>query len=149
MRLLLIASTGGHLSQLLELRDWWGGHERHWVTFRKDDAVSALANESVTYAFHPTTRHLGNALRNGALALSVIREVRPDVIVSTGAGVAFPFFVVARTLRIRTAYLEVYDRIRRPTLTGRLCYPLCDVFMVQWPDQQLAYPDGRLVGPVY
>lgn len=149
MRILLVASTGGHLSQLVELESAWQDHERHWVTFDKKDARIALAGEDVSYAFHPTTRNLPNALRNALLAISVLRRVRPDLVVSTGAGVAVPFFVVARTMRIRTAYLEVYDRITLPTLSGRICYPISDVFMVQWPEQLAAYPDAELVGPVY
>lgn len=149
MKLLLVASTGGHLAQLLELRDWWQAHERHWVTFCKPDAVSSLANESVTWAYHPTTRNVPNAMRNLVLAGEVIRHQRPDVVVSTGAGVAVPFFLVARFARVRTAYLEVYDRVELPTLSGRLCYPLSDAFLVQWPQQLRAYRDGALVGPVY
>lgn len=149
MNLLLVASTGGHLSQLIELREWWSQHERQWVTFDKEDARSALAGERVHYAYHPTTRNLPNAARNLVLASRLVHRLRPDVIVSTGAGVAFPFFLVARTLGIRTAYLEVYDRIDMPTLTGRLCYPLSDAFLVQWPQQQRRYPGSVLVGPVY
>ncbi len=149
MKLLLVASTGGHLSQLVELRDWWSRHEREWVTFDKEDARAALQGESVWHAHHPTTRNLPNAARNAALAVDILRSTRPDIVVSTGAGVAVPFFAVARLLRIRTAYLEVYDRITLPTLSGRICYPISDAFMVQWPEQQAAYPRSVLVGPVY
>jgi hypothetical protein len=60
--------------------------------------------------------------------------------------VAFPFFVVGRILGVRTVYLEVYDRITRPTLTGRLCYPLADMFLLQWPEQAGRYPRGQVIG---
>lgn len=146
MRLLLVSSSGGHLAQLLLLRPWWEVEERHWVTFDSRDAVSALAGESVSWAYHPTTRNLPNAARNLALAWRLMRRQRPDVVVSTGAGVAFPFFVVARLLRVRTVYIEVFDRIDDPTLTGALCYPLSDVFALQWPEQQRQYPQGEVVG---
>ncbi|MFT4288906.1 PssD/Cps14F family polysaccharide biosynthesis glycosyltransferase [Nocardioides sp.] len=146
MKVLLIASTGGHLAQLVALRPAWQDHDRHWITFDKPDARGALADERVTWAYHPTTRNLPNAIRNLGLAWRVLLRDRPDVIVSSGAGVAFPFFVVARLLRIRTVYLEVFDRIELPTLTGKLCYPLADAFALQWPEQQASYPDGVLVG---
>jgi UDP-N-acetylglucosamine:LPS N-acetylglucosamine transferase len=68
------------------------------------------------------------------------------VVVSTGAGVAFPFFVLARLLRIKTVYVEVYDRIESPTLTGRLCHPFSDLFLLQWEEQQRFYSKGRLIG---
>lgn len=146
MKMMLVASTGGHLTQLLLLRDLWEKHERHWVTFRKPDAVSALAGETVTWAHHPTTRNLPNAWRNLRLAGELVARVRPDVVISSGAGVAFPFFVMARIRQVRTVYVEVFDRIEHPTLTGSLCYPLTDVFALQWLEQKRQYPDGKVIG---
>ncbi|WP_283139104.1 PssD/Cps14F family polysaccharide biosynthesis glycosyltransferase [Rhizohabitans arisaemae] len=145
-RALLVCSTGGHLTQLYRLSDWWRRHERVWVTFDKADARSLLAEEDVRWAHHPTTRNIPNMLRNFRLALRLLRRERPDVIVSTGAGVAFPFFVLAKLFRIPTVYLEVYDRIDTGTLTGRLCYPITGLFLLQWPEQQRQYPRGVVVG---
>lgn len=148
LHVLLVASTGGHLAQLLQLRTWWSQHERTWVTFDKPDASSTLDGETVVHAFHPTTRHLPNLARNTALARRVLNQLRPDVVVSTGAGLALPFFVLARSHRIPTVYLEVYDRIDSTTMTGRLCRPWTTSFCVQWPEQQPLYPGSELVGPV-
>lgn len=147
MKVLLIASTGGHLAQLLPLRDWWEQHERLWVTFRKPDAIAALDGEPTAWAHHPTTRNIPNALRNLGLAVKTLRTMRPDVVVSTGAGVSLPFFVVARFLRIRTVYIEVFDRVDSATLTGRLSYPLSDAMCTQWPEQRAIYPESVLIGP--
>jgi UDP-N-acetylglucosamine:LPS N-acetylglucosamine transferase len=105
-----------------------------------------LRGENVIPAFAPTTRNIPNAVRNLRLAIRVIRAEQPDVVVSDGAGVAFPFFVVARALRVPTVYLEVYDRISRPTLTGKLCYPFTELFLLQWPEQALNYPRGQVIG---
>lgn len=146
MKVMLVCSSGGHLAQLYQLRPWWRQHDRTWVTFADAQAQSLLKGETLVPAFAPTTRNIPNAVRNLGLAIRLIRAERPDVIVSDGAGVAFPFFLVARAHRIRTVYLEVYDRISRPTLTGRLCYPLTDLFLLQWPEQIAHYPRGRLIG---
>ena len=91
------------------------GHVRH------DDARSALAGRDVVECYHPTTRHLPNLVRNTWLAWRVLRRERPAVVVSSGAAVAVPFFVLARLLRVPTVYVEVFDRIDSRTLTGRLC----------------------------
>jgi beta-1,4-N-acetylglucosaminyltransferase len=146
MKVMLVCSSGGHLAQLYRLRPWWRQHERTWVTFSGAQAASLLKNEAVVPAYAPTTRNVPNALRNLRLAVRLIRTGRPDVIVSDGAGVAFPFFLVARAYRIPTVYLEVYDRISRPTMTGRLCYPLAGLFLLQWPEQAIRYPRGRVIG---
>ncbi|WP_189240724.1 PssD/Cps14F family polysaccharide biosynthesis glycosyltransferase [Planomonospora parontospora] len=146
MKALLVCSTGGHLTQLHRLRPWYEQHERHWVTFEKADAESLLAGEEVTWAYHPTTRNLRNLIRNLWLAVKLVPRYRPDVVVTTGAGVAYPFFLLGRLYGARTVYLEVYDRIDSGTLTGRLCYPLADLFLLQWPEQQRRYPRGVVVG---
>ena len=145
-RALLVGSAGGHLLQLYRLRPWWEHVERRWVTFDQPDARSILADEVGHPAHHPTTRNLPNLIRNTVLAWRLMRRWRPDVVISTGAGVAFPFFLFAKLLGIRTVYVEVYDRIDLPTLTGRLCQPLSDLFLLQWDEQQRFYPRGELIG---
>ena len=117
-----------------------------WVTFDTADAVSMLESEDAVWAFRPTTRNLRNLVRNTLLAWRVLRRFRPTIVVSTGAGVAVPFFVLARLHRIKTVYVEVYDRIDLPTLTGRLCYPFSDLFLLQWEEQRRFYPKGHLIG---
>jgi beta-1,4-N-acetylglucosaminyltransferase len=146
MKVMLVASTGGHLRQLLDMESWWGEHDRVWVTFPEAYAKDTLGQERAIWAFYPTSRNIPNALRNMKLAVKVLRAERPDIIVSTGAGVAVPFFVVARFLKIRTAFIEVFDRIDLPTLTGRMVYPLSDVFAVQWPQQLANFPAGTNIG---
>jgi UDP-N-acetylglucosamine:LPS N-acetylglucosamine transferase len=146
MHVMLVCSSGGHLAQLHRLGSWWKGHDRLWVTFDTVDARSLLAGERVEWAHHPTTRSVPNALRNLRLARRLIDRERPDLVVSDGAGVAVPFFVAARRAGVKTAFIEVYDRIDSRTLTGRLVYPLADLFCVQWEAQKALYPRAELVG---
>lgn len=146
MKVMLVCSYGGHLAQLYRLRPWWQRHERIWVTFPCEQADSLLAGENVLPAYFPTTRNIPNMLRNLRLAIKAIRAERPDVLVSDGAGVAFPFFLAGRVLGIRTVYIELYDRISQPTLTGRLCYPLTELFLLQWPEQAASYRRGQVIG---
>jgi UDP-N-acetylglucosamine:LPS N-acetylglucosamine transferase len=143
---LLVGSSGGHLAQLVALRPWWQERRRTWVTFDTLDARSQLSGERCHWAYHPTTRNLGNAVRNLGLAVRVLRAERPDVVVSTGAGVALPFFLVARLLGVATVYVEVYDRIDNRALTARMCRPLSTLFCVQWEEQLELYPGADVIG---
>jgi len=145
---LLVGSAGGHLAQLMRLRPWWSEMVRTWVTFDKPDARSLLADEAVIWAHHPTTRNVSNLLRNTVLAARQVRRLRPDIVVSTGAGVAVPFIAQARMLAIPTVYVEVFDRIDSPTMSGRMCRPLVSRFCVQWPEQQALYRGSRVIGPL-
>lgn len=145
---LLVCSSGGHLTQLLALRPWWGSRERAWVTSDSAHARSALRGETITWGHFPTTRNLPNLVRNFALAARVLvpRAGRPSVILSTGAGLALPFFVVGRLLRIPTVYIEVFGRVDSRTLTGRLCRPFSRLFLVQWEEQRVLYPGAIVAG---
>jgi beta-1,4-N-acetylglucosaminyltransferase len=147
-RILLVGSSGGHLAQLYRLKPWWRSQERMWVTFHLQDAISLLRDEQVVWGHHPTTRNIPNLIRNAGVAWRVLRRFRPDVVVSTGAGIALPFFVLAGFFGAHTVYIEVFDRIDSPTLTGRLCYPWSDLFLLQWDEQQRFYPDGEVIGAI-
>lgn len=149
MKVLMVCSSGGHLTQLMCLEPWWSEHERRWVTFDTEDATTKLEGEDVVQAFHPTTRNVRNLVRNTWLAWRVLRDYRPDLVLSTGAGVAVPFFWLRRLVGAKSVYLEVFDRVDSPTLTGRLCRPATDLFLVQWPEQTELYRDTVLLGKVW
>lgn len=149
MKICFPTSSGGHLTQLMTLRSFWGVNDRFWVTFDKEDANSKLANERVYHCHYPTNRSVPNLLRNTVLAWKVLREERPDVIVTTGAAVAIPFFFVGRVLGAKTVYIEVIDRVNAPTLSGRLCRPMTDLFVVQWPEMESVYRGSVCLGSVF
>ena len=143
---MFVCSSGGHLTQLYRLKPWWEQHDRRWVTFDTADATSLLAGETVAWAHYPTTRNIPNALRNLRLAWRLLRSERPDVVVSDGAGVAVPFFVIAKVAGLGHRLPRGVRPDRSRTLTGRLCAPFTDLFCVQWPEQQALYPGSRLIG---
>lgn len=145
---LFVCSSGGHLAQLIPLREWGNSHRLRWVTFDTPDATSALAGEDVVTCYYPTTRNIPNLIRNLGLAVKVIRRDRPSLIVSTGAAVAVPFFVLGKLLGIPTVFIEVYDRIDSATLTGKLVRPFTTRYLVQWDEQKTLYPNAVNVGPL-
>lgn len=130
---LLVCSPGGHLLQLLSLEPAWRGLRRAWVTLPGADVSHLLEGEDVTLAHGPTNRSLLNLARNLAVAWRELRAHRPDVVLSTGAGLAVPFFLVGKLLGRRCVYVESLTRIESVSLSGRMVYPLADSFFVQWP----------------
>ncbi len=146
MKICLVSSSGGHLLQLFLLEDWWKKYPRFWVTFKKEDAISSLKEEKVYWAHFPTNRNIINLIRNTFLALKILLKERPKIIVSTGAGVAVPFFYTGKLLGAKLIFIEVYDRIDSPTLSGKLVYPIADAFLLQWKEQKKFYPKGKFIG---
>lgn len=149
MKLLLVTSGGGHLAHLMALRPWWSEHERSWVALDGADTRGRLAGERVHWVRGPTNRSARALLRNGVSAPRVLRRERPDRLVSAGAALAVPYFAWARALRIRTTFIEVMDRIERPSLTGRIVGPIATEVLVHWPEQVRHYPGAIVLGPLW
>lgn len=148
MKVLIVCSSGGHLTQAIALREWWGAHDRSWVTLPTEDARSRLVGEQVVEAHYPTVRNLPNLVLNFGLAHHVLAETRPDLVFSTGAAIALPFFMEAHGYGARTVFLEPVDRITTASLTGRLVYPFADRFLVQWESLREIYPEAVDIGVV-
>ena len=147
-RILLVATPGGHLMQLMSLQPAWRGLEATWVTLPAADSMRLLDGENVVMAHGPTCRNVPNLLRNLVLAWHTIRAGDPDVILSTGAGLAVPFFVVGKLLRKRLVYVESLTRVEDLALSGTLVYPIADAFFVQWDRAARRRRRARFCGSV-
>jgi UDP-N-acetylglucosamine:LPS N-acetylglucosamine transferase len=113
---MLIASSGGHIYEMFCLREFWKDKERVWVSFPTEDAKYLLRDETdVHWAAHPTVRNLPNLIRNLMLAQRLLRAIRPDMILTTGSGVAAPFMWFAKPLGIPTVFVESITRITETT----------------------------------
>lgn len=149
MKVCLVGSSGGHLTHLYMLKDFWKDKDRFWVTFDKEDARSILENEKVIPCYYPTNRNIKNLIKNTFLAIRVLLKEKPDLIISSGAAVAVPFFYIGKILGAKLVYIEVFDRIDKPTVTGKLVYPIADKFIVQWEEQKKVYPKAINLGSIF
>ncbi|OQQ79457.1 UDP-N-acetylglucosamine--LPS N-acetylglucosamine transferase [Ligilactobacillus salivarius] len=131
------------------LKEFWKDKDRFWVTFDKEDARSILENEKVIACYYPTNRNIKNLIKNTFLAIKVLLKERPDLIISSGAAVAVPFFYIGKILGAKLIYIEVFDRIDKPTVTGKLVYPIVDKFIVQWEEQKKVYPKAINLGSIF
>ncbi|ATP35546.1 MULTISPECIES: PssD/Cps14F family polysaccharide biosynthesis glycosyltransferase [Bacilli] len=149
MKVCLVGSSGGHLTHLYMLKDFWKDKDRFWVTFDKEDARSILKNEKVISCYYPTNRNIKNLIKNTFLAIRILLKEKPDLIISSGAAVAVPFFYIGKILGAKLIYIEVFDRIDKPTVTGKLVYPIADKFIVQWEEQKKVYPKAINLGSIF
>lgn len=148
LKLCLVCSSGGHFLGLFFLKDFWKDYERFWVTFPKKDNASLLTGEHVYKAYSPTNRHPVNFIRNLFLAFCILKKERPDVIISTGAGVAVPFLYAGKLLGAKTIYVESATRVRDLSLAGKLVYFIVDHLIVQWPELAQRYRKAKFAGQI-
>ncbi|KST91289.1 Polysaccharide biosynthesis protein CpsF [Lactococcus lactis subsp. lactis] len=149
MKIALVGSSGGHLTHLYLLKKFWENEDRFWVTFDKADAKSILKEEKFYPCYYPTNRNVKNTIKNTILAFKILKKEKPDLIISSGAAVAVPFFWLGKLFGAKTVYIEIFDRIDKPTLTGKLVYPVTDKFIVQWEELKKVYPKAINLGGIF
>lgn len=148
-KICIVSSGGGHLFNLLQLSDWWKWENRFWVAPNKVDVNSVLVNECIYYSYSPVTRNYKNLIKNTLLALKILLKEKPDLVISSGGGIAIPFFYIAKVMGIKTIFIEVYDSFTHPSLTGRLVYKISDYFFIQHKAHFVNYPKAECLGSLF
>ncbi len=147
MKILLVCSSGGHFTAMLQLKSFWEAHQRIWVTFKTKGVAESLQSERSYWAFSPTNRHLPNLIKNAFLAVAVLLRERPDIVISTGAGVSVPFLILGKLLGAQALFIESITRTTSLSLSARLVLPFARVY-VQWPQLQQKFPRTIYTGVV-
>lgn len=142
----LITSRGGHLFQLYQLKDWWEKYDRFWVTDRGGDSDYLLKDEKVYYGHFPENRNWVNGIKNFFLGLKILLKEKPNLLVSTGAGIAPPIFLAGKILGCRLIFIESYTFIKHPSLSGRIVSLFVDKFLVQHKIQKQFYKKAEFWG---
>lgn len=149
LKVCLVSSSGGHLTHMYMLKPFWQDKKRFWVTFDKEDARSLLKGETMYPCYYPSNRSLKALVINTVRAFKVLKKERPDLIISSGAACAVPFFYVGKLFGAKLIYIEVFDRIDSSTLTGKLVYPITDRFIVEWEEMKKVYPRAINLGSIF
>jgi len=142
---LLVASTGGHLEELVRLRGRIDPLPESvvWATFDTEQSRSLLRDEHVRHVSFVRPRGYLAALRVIPQALRILLAERIGVLVTTGAGVAIPFLALGRLLGIPCHYIESAARSQGPSVTGRVAMRLPGVRLYtqyeEWADGRWAY----------
>lgn len=81
------------------------------------------------------------------VAFFAVMRLKPKVVVSLGATDVVFFCYWARLFGARVVHVECMNQVTSPSLTGRLLYPICREFFVQWESLLPAYgPKAKYAG---
>ena len=127
MKICIVCSQGGHLTEMLLLLEAFNGHEIFFVTY---EGLNHPLEKK--YLLKEVDLNPLIMLYNLPVILNILYHERPQLMVSTGAEIAIPFFYLAKILGINTIYIESWSRVNTPSATARLIYPVADIFLVQW-----------------
>lgn len=140
-KLCLACSAGGHLTEMMHLSRCYSKYVHFFLTFRRHDTSELRKAEKVYFVDDPG-RNPVRLLKCVFQSMSVLAKEKPDVVISTGAGVAIPACYMAKFFfGSKVVFLESFCRVEEPSFAGRLAYPIADLFLVQWP--KLAKKYGR------
>lgn len=129
MKIALACSHGGHLTEMLYLMEVFEGHDVFFVTYESQRTKNLRYRK---YLFPNFGERPLELLKNLPKIISIMLKEKPNVIVSNGAEIAIPFFYLGKLLRIKTIFIECYTRVNEPTITGKIVYPVSNLFLVLW-----------------
>ena len=150
-RACFLASSGGHWEELMCLKEIAAEYDSFFVT--EEGGQVRDANLKRVYTVPQINRHekhfLLHFVRLFARAIKIMGLEKPDFIITTGALIAFPFCLIGKIRGAKVIYIETFARVDDRSLTGRLVYPLADLFLVQWESMLRLYPKAKYVGGIF
>lgn len=151
MKICFTASSGGHLEEITCLYPIAQEHDSFLVT--EDSGQDKMKWGNRIYLFRQINRKeplfIFHFFKLFIQAYKVIQKENPDCIISTGALITYPFCVICKLKKKKIIYIESFARVDGKSLTGRLMYPIADLFLVQWEEMQKLYPKAKYVGGVF
>ena len=76
-------------------------------------------------------------------------KIRPKYIVTTGTHTAGPICYLGKIFGSKVIYIETMANISKKTITGKLIYPIADLFIVQWKSMLKLYPNAVYGGFIF
>ena len=157
-KVLFIASTGGHLEELMQLKPMFEDYDYHLITEKTKSTINLknIYSNRVNYLVYGTYTTFLNKfiypfklLYNTFKSLFLYIKIRPKYIVSTGSHTAGPMCLIGHLFGSKVIFIELIANSKTKTKTGRLVYKFADLFIVQWKSMKELYPNATYGGWIY
>ena len=152
---LFIASTGGHLEELLQLAPMFDKYNYRLITekTKSNMYLKDKYKNKVSYLVYGTKHHFLSypfkLLFNCFKSLYYYLTFAPDYIITTGVHTAGPMCCIGKIFGSKVIYIETFANMVTKTATGKLIYPISDKFIVQWESMKNLYPDAEVGGWIF
>ena len=142
VRVLAIASSGGHWIELFRLRPAWDGCDVSYVTTKKGYADEVFKDAKERKLPVPRFLTIINANRRQKLkllgqllgVLFALLWIRPHVVISTGASLGFFAIKMGKILGARTVWIDSLANAEELSLSGKMAGTSADLWLTQWED---------------
>ncbi len=151
-RVHFVASGGGHLDLLRAVAGRLRApHDAIWLTTPGRGLDSLRAAGAVAEPLTPIdqdTADARSAARSVATGARAAWRARPELIVTSGAGLVVPFVAVARGLGARVLFAETMARVGDASRAAKVLGRLSEQVAVQWPESALSLPGATVTSPL-
>ncbi len=154
-KVIFISSTGGHLVELMQLKPMFEEYDYHIIT-EKTKSNLGLKKEygkKISYLVYGTKKNLFTYLFkfsfNILKSLYLFIKIRPNYIITTGTHTAVPLCYIGHLFKRKIIYIETFANQTSKTATGKLIYPIADLFIVQWESMLEQYPNAIYGGWIF
>ena len=150
LKICIVASAGGHLQECNKLFPIFSKYDYFYITFAKKDIAKSLKGR-VYIVTNPDIRNpklgIKAVIKNFFEVLKILIKEKPHVVITSGASIAIPVCLLAKILfRTKIIFIETISRFYKPSLTGRILYPIADLFFVQWRSLLKKYGKKAIYG---
>lgn len=154
-RVMFISSTGGHFNEMMQLKKLFDKYDYHIVT-EKDEITKGYKKtykDKIDYLPYGTRmqffRYIFIFIYMCIKSLYLFIKIRPNVVITTGTHSAVPMCYIAKLFRRKVIFIETFANRNSKTLSGKLVYPIADLFIVQWEEMLKLYPKAVYGGAIY
>ena len=150
--LLLICSAGGHLAAMLRLEEIFKKKDYVLIT-EKNKISKEITGYNLEYVIYSSKYYLLHYLL--VTPINIIKNIfyfiyyNPKIIITTGSHTGVFMCYLGKLFRRKVIFIEVFDRYRRLTLSGKLTYRIVDKFIVQHKSLKDVYPNSIYIGGMY
>ena len=157
-RVLFIASTGGHLEELMQLKPMFDKYDYHIITEKTKSNLSLSDKypDRVKYLVYGSYTTIPRKLvypfklfYNTIKSLGLYLKYRPQYIVSTGAHTSGPMCLIGHLFGSKIIYIETFANSESKSRTGSIVYKFADLFIVQWESMLELYPNAVYGGWIF
>lgn len=154
-KIILICSDGGHLAQILSLKEMFVRYDYLLVTEKSPATLPLQEHFNIAYLKGRSKRQKRDLyffmvlFINFFLSLRILLHHYPKAIITTGSHTAIPMCFIGKVLRSKVIWILSFARVRSRAFSADIIYPFADRFIVQWPDAKSYYKKSIYLGGIY
>jgi UDP-N-acetylglucosamine:LPS N-acetylglucosamine transferase len=149
MKICLTFSPGGHFTEMRKLMDAFKEHDIIYATIKKKSTEKLPNVHYLKDTLGPTKISIFvNIIIITIQSFKILYKEKPKVIISSGADVTIPLCYLGKLFGKKIIFIESLCRINNLSYSGKIVYPIANLFLVQWEKLTKKYSKAKYWGSV-